>query len=380
MSKLVNLFLELGSTIDDSWRVKNYDKKHFPEIAAHALRNARLQDKINFDEIMQIGLNGHHAINFWQDNSPFGDLQIVPYKNNNFYIEILVWQTGSTSIHDHAFSGAFLVLSGHSINGTYDFEVHDTINENFKIGRLNGKLFEILNAGDVREIHAGRQLIHTVYHQQQPTVSIVVRTFQDEAVMPQYEYRGHQLAVNLKPNPELINKIRTFNILSNTNPESFSRNVIEHFNAANLDEKYWLARGLFTDLRQHDLLDKCFNADEKFILAVLEHEEILSSIIRQRKLTSDDNFRLFIDLLINVPTWSAISKIIFEHRAIDSHALFTSIYDTLSNKYGFSFSKPRDYLVESWIKERADFKTSLLDFSNIYAVKNPFKNKILGLG
>lgn len=378
MQNILNVFKELGANVDRKWRNKNYNKTFFPEIAHNALIASKLNTKINFQEIIALGLHGDPAINQWQENSPFGDLQLIPYRDNNFYIEILVWKNGSTSIHDHGFSGAFMVLEGKSINARYKFDVQEEINTNFKIGQLHGEEFEFLHPGDVREIQAGRALIHAVYHLQEPTVSIVVRTYQDDWVMPQLEYRGNRIAVHQKLNNNFLNKIRTLRVLQSVDHNLFLNTAKAHIVDANVDEKYWLWRSFFASIDTQDFISATLSDTEMFIIDVLRKEERIQSLLNLKRTITDIHFKYFIDLIINIPEWKNISTLLRTHDDGYLNQFFVAILNVLKHRFNFDFKLPNAELSNSL--RDASIKHIFMQYSNILEIKNPFKQILLELG
>lgn len=126
----------------------------------------------------------------------FGEPPITVLNRPEFYIQVLFWRDGTTRIHQHAFSGAFAVLSGSSIHVTYSFASDIVVSEHFMTGRLQHKNTEYLRTGDCREIVGGTELIHSVFHLDSPTVSIVVRNHSDQNVATQLAY-GPTVALDL---------------------------------------------------------------------------------------------------------------------------------------------------------------------------------------
>lgn len=378
MQNILKVFKDLGQQVDQAWRRKNYNKNFFPQIAYDALSLSKLNTKITFSEIIELGLHSDPAINQWQENSPFGDLQLIPYRDNNFYIEILVWKNGSTSIHDHGFSGAFMVLDGKSINARYTFDVQQEINTNFKIGELQGQSFEFLQPGDLREIHAGRALIHAVYHLQEPTVSIVIRTYQDDWVMPQLEYRGNRIAVNQKLNNEFLNKIRTLKVLQSVDHNLFLSMAKTHIVDANIDEKYWLWRSFFASLDTPDFISATLADAEMFIIDVLRKEERIQNLLNLKATIADIHFKYFIDLIINIPDWKNINTLLRTHDEGYLDQFFAAILNMLKHRFNFSFKLSNAELVNSL--RDASVKDIFMQYSNILDIKNPFKQILLDLG
>jgi hypothetical protein len=110
----------------------------------------------------------------------FGQPQVTLYCGDAFQIEVLFWHTGTPAIHQHAFEGAFRLLAGRSAHSRYRFEPKARIGR-VTVGRLDMAQFELLRAGSTARIPRGAGLIHSAFHLDSPTVTLVVRTEQHQA-------------------------------------------------------------------------------------------------------------------------------------------------------------------------------------------------------
>ena len=88
----------------------------------------------------------------------------------------LYWFASTTAIHDHAFCGAFSVLDGGSLHSQYSFTPSVNCGDGLTLGTLESIRNERLRKGDVRTIHPYDGLIHSLFHIEHPSVSLVVRT------------------------------------------------------------------------------------------------------------------------------------------------------------------------------------------------------------
>ncbi|MFD4357461.1 hypothetical protein ACFWPX_33290 [Nocardia sp. NPDC058518] len=180
-------FSLIGAEIDQAWKQRNYDPGCFPEIAEAA---AARVPAVELDEL----LIGHHQLLVL--SYKFSDFDVRIFSNDRFRIEILVWLGGSTSIHQHSFSGAFSVLRGRSVHVEYEFDLRTEIQQELSIGDLTPRGSEILEAGDVRRIHSGSRFIHANFHITHPTVTMVIRTHQDRGSGPQLNYLPPYVAID----------------------------------------------------------------------------------------------------------------------------------------------------------------------------------------
>lgn len=130
-------------------------------------------------------------VNFY---SGFGEPPLVVYAAEDFYIEVLFWFPGPTSIHGHGFTGAFVVLDGFSIQVEYEFAEREREGESVRLGRLTPRSLEFIAPGKVCAILGGEGFIHTVTHLGNPSLTLVARTFSD-GKRPQFRYHRSGFAV-----------------------------------------------------------------------------------------------------------------------------------------------------------------------------------------
>jgi len=184
----MQFFQHLGSLVEHRWRNQNYDDEIFPEIAAEALAETNPNKHVNPWDIIQ-WLNKTTQLPEQRDvDGKFGNPPITLYDGPGFFIDVYYWLDGTTSIHQHAFCGAFQVLLGSSILSQYGFEERRRINAHFSTGQMTLNGVELLEEGAVRQIFPGRQYIHSLFHLDRPSATIIIRTRQSPSGLPQYHY------------------------------------------------------------------------------------------------------------------------------------------------------------------------------------------------
>jgi len=181
----MKFFRDLGSLVEGRWRDVNYDERAFPEIAAQALAETNPKDP--WDIIRWLHTTPH--LPSQQDvDGRFGNPPITLYCSPRFHIDVYFWLDGTTSIHQHAFSGAFQVLLGSSVHSQYSFEHQQHINSHFSVGQVCLNSAELLAEGDIRTIFPGRQFIHSLFHLDRPSATVTIRTYQNPDALPQYDF------------------------------------------------------------------------------------------------------------------------------------------------------------------------------------------------
>src|SRR5438876_11951662 len=170
----MQLFQEFGKLVEGRWRGANYDEHAFPSIAAQALTETQLTDRIDPWEIIRWV---HQTADLPQQadiEARFGNPPITLYMGSRFYIDVYYWLDGTTEIHQHSFSGAFQVLLGSSIHSHYSFREDKIVNEHFSVGQLALDDVQLLKQHDIRHILPGKSLIHSLFHLDRPSATLTI--------------------------------------------------------------------------------------------------------------------------------------------------------------------------------------------------------------
>ena len=179
---------KLVTAIQSRWHAANFDEQQFPVIAGEELGESRLSEHLDIAGLVRWFVHETGAapqINF---EGAFGEPPLTLAATSRFYVEALFWLDGTTSIHQHQFSGAFSVLCGSSIHTRYRFTRSQRVNASTLVGAVAFDGVEFLRPGQVRPILSGDGTIHSLFHLERPTVSIVVRTLVDHEAGPQFDY------------------------------------------------------------------------------------------------------------------------------------------------------------------------------------------------
>ncbi len=184
----MNYFQEIGQTIAEKWARSEYDQCALPNIAANVLQRSRPCDNVSYEDIARWVSTTNDLPNQPNLKSTFGEPPLTLWAHPRFYIEALFWITGTTAVHQHGFSGAFALLDGSSIQTRYQFLTDRRVNSSLLLGHLQLERIQLLRQGDVEVIPAGNPLIHSVFHLDTPSVTIVVRTPNVPECQPQYSY------------------------------------------------------------------------------------------------------------------------------------------------------------------------------------------------
>jgi hypothetical protein len=194
--EMIRYFQRLGGDIERAWSGESYNEEIFSQIVFDTLKLAPPSDYVEVSEIIDWIFGSFQEFQQPSHRDLFGEPPIMLFQAPRFYIEVLFWLSGTTEIHEHAFSGVFAVLAGSSVHSHWRFVTERTINSRMLTGRLERVSTELLSPGSMRPIHSGDRLIHQLFHLNVPSVTIVVRTYQDRDHLPQYKYLPPGLAID----------------------------------------------------------------------------------------------------------------------------------------------------------------------------------------
>jgi hypothetical protein len=328
----MELFQNLGAKVEDLWREKNYDETLFPAIAANSLREANLPEKLSAWDVIEWTLKQTHLPEQRDVGGRFGDPPITLYNSPRFHVDVYFWLEGTTAVHQHAFCGAFQVLMGSSIHSWFEFETSEKINIFTEIGNLNLKTCDLLSVGDVQEIQAGKPYIHGLFHLDQPSATIVVRTHKSPLHLPQFSYYKPYLAVDpFFEEPDTIKKLQSISALIRAKHPETDRMISGWLEMADFQTTFSILSNLRSIL-QSNKLDQIFNPNapaerfEKFMeiararhgeranifTKVFEHRENVDQIVKRRSYITDGEQRFFLALLMNVEGKKRILSLIKE--------------------------------------------------------------------
>ena len=210
----MDVFNELGHAVHGRWRRVDFDDRAFPAIACEALHSWSLHGRITYDDVIDWVAQATVLPIQTDLEAAFGEPPVVVYSDSRFHIGVLFWATATTAVHQHSFSGAFTVISGSSVQSQYQFIVRERVNEHMLFGDLQLERCGILTRGDVEPIYPGDGLIHSVFHLQMPSVSVVIRTHRDPGTSVQHKYFRPYLALDpFFSNPETTRRLQILDLL-----------------------------------------------------------------------------------------------------------------------------------------------------------------------
>lgn len=316
----MEIFDRIGDEIENIWSGHNYDEALLPSISAGALRRAGIPSKTTVWEMVEWALGERELPRQRDLQANFGDPPVTVFSAPRFHIDVYFWFNGTTSIHQHSFCGAFQVMHGSSIHSTYEFACEKKVNTFTEIGTMTLKKCELLTVGDVQEILAGKEYIHSLFHLDHPSATIVVRTDRSPLHLPQYNYHKPKLAIDPFFAQETVTKKKQLAsaLVRAKHPEA-DRLIARLIVNSDLQTTFELLSSLrhlvagdgFGEMfkvgdqgaRFRTFLDAAterHGADADVLREVLERQEMIEKLTSKRQFVTDPEHRFFLALLMNV--------------------------------------------------------------------------------
>ncbi len=325
-------FNELGTLVESRWRDQNYNEKLLPGIAAQALSEVNPGGRVDPWEIIRWFHTTPDLPQQMDIEANFGDPPLTVYVGPRFFIDVYYWLDGTTSIHQHSFSGAFQVLLGSSVHTHYRFEKDREINQHFQTGRILPGEVSLLKPGDIREIIPGPQFMHSLFHLERPSATITIRNYKTFDAAVQFSYYKPSLAYDpFFTDASLKRKLQTVKLLLGMKHPHADRLIGELVDAADFQTAYAVLEQAFEFLchRQLEEIVGVSRSRDRFQallkLARRKHGEVTDllppvfeeswrekEISRRRGMIKGEDHRFFMALLLNVPERLTLLRLVKE--------------------------------------------------------------------
>ena len=311
-------FEKLGRTVLERWRKQNFSLEAFPELARIAIDEAPPSKNVGLEEMIHEFLVNDEQP--FQSQSGFGQPELVAFNDPRFYIQILFWMEGTTEIHQHEFSGAFHVMQGSSVHSEFDFVGARSVTPHLRIGDLRMKQIELLESGRTVPITSGQECIHSLFHLDTPSVTVVVRTHHDPGTGPQYNYLPPHIAIDpIHTDALTMRRKQLLDVLETLDHPSYATRVREMVGSLDFE------RGFNTLLHAMDRLQVLDEWEPVLATFQKRHGELAKgvpetlaeslrrdSISQMRYHIENPEHRFFLALLMNVQNRSDIHALITE--------------------------------------------------------------------
>jgi hypothetical protein len=309
-------FKDLGDGILQLWKRENFSLAKFPQIAHAALDKQPPAKRVDLAALMRdFLLREEHPP---QTDSPFGEPELVVFNHPRFYIQLLFWLDGTTAIHQHAFSGAFHVMLGSSIHAHYEFEKARPVTPYMSVGDVRMTNIEILETGRTVPIASGHETIHSLFHLDSPSITVVVRTQHDPGTGPQFNYLPPHMAIDpLHSDLLTMRRTQLLDVLEQTQDPGYVQLVMEMLTDLDFERGFYILQHCMGQLQQLDMWDaaiklfKMKHGDLAAGVAATLHEEVRRNVIKSlRSSITEPEHRFFLALLMNAPTRGDLLRLV----------------------------------------------------------------------
>lgn len=314
-------FAKLGAAVEKAWRKEQYDEIALEHIASAALREfLTLHTPATADSLLR-NLVESESLPF----SPlapvsFGQPALTVFAGERFFVEVLFWNHGTTSVHQHAFSGAFGVLAGASVHCAYSFAPKRRLNNGVLCGSVDCHDTEVLKPGDVRRIRQGADFIHSLFHMVQPSVTVVIRTYNNPDSLPQYTYSPPSLAEDAAPHvpctADLLRALDAFVSTSGGDPGVLDF-AVQLVRRGDPRLALGVARRIVATKSTRAFLEavlaaaqSIFGDDVVCVERAIIEENRKRALVNMRRRIVDPDLRFILALLLNIPHGQRILAIV----------------------------------------------------------------------
>jgi len=323
-------FQELGALVESRWREQNYNEDVFPEIAAHALAESDLTELVDPWEVIRWVHRTPNLPRQQDRKGNFGNPPITLFVGSRFYVDVYFWLDGTTSIHQHAFSGAFQVLLGSSVHSHYRFQKDREINPYFLTGEVVLQDVSLLEKGDIREIRPGPGFIHSLFHLERPSATITVRSDRAPRDAIQYSYLKPHLAFDpFFEEDSLTKKVQTVSLLLSMKHPDADHFIGDLIDDSDFQTTFAVLNAAFDFLGNNELegLFQLSKSTDRFagmidrarlkhgqlvdlLPPVFEEKQRQNDITKRRGMIEGRDHRFFLALLLNVPERAMVLDLI----------------------------------------------------------------------
>jgi hypothetical protein len=299
-------FTELGREVLARWKRENFSLAAFPAIARAALEERPPAAHVDLAELVRDFLLEDEQP--FQTSSGFGQPELVVFDDPRFYIQLLFWLDGTTQIHQHEFSGAFHVMAGSSLHSEFAFENARAVTAHFRVGDLRLERTELLETGSTVPIVSGGGCIHSLFHLETPSLTVVVRTHSDPGTGPQFTYLPPHVAVDPFFTDALTSRrTQLLDVLERTGDPAYAELVREMVAELDFERGFFILQnglGHLRNLGEWEETLEIFRRKHGPLADVVEPtlDEIVwrDTLVGLRSSVEEVEHRFFLALLLNV--------------------------------------------------------------------------------
>ena len=309
-------FNELGRKVYARWEKQNFSLDAFADIAVKTLEEKPPSKHVDLKALVRDFLL--EDAQPFQTSSGFGQPELIVYDNPKFYIQLLFWLDGTTDIHQHGFSGAFHVMEGSSIHSEFHFLNPIPVTPHFRLGDLSLTKTGLLKRGVTVPILSGSGCIHSLFHLETPSVTVVVRTHSDPGTGPQFTYLPPHVALDpIKEDALTLRRKQLLDAMERTGDPGYAALVNTMLGKLDFERGFFILQNGMGYLRVTGAWDRVWNTFAKRhgqlaekIAPTLDEIVRRDALVAMRSSIEGVEHRFFLALLLNVPERARILAMI----------------------------------------------------------------------
>jgi hypothetical protein len=323
MSAVESYFKALGASTERLWFSMGAGETAFADAAAASFKELPPTDYFGLTDLLAHILQQQHLPDQIDIKGRFGQPAIQVFRSERFYIEALFWDTGTPSIHQHSFRGAFAVLHGMTLHSEWEFTSNKELNRLLRLGSVTLRRAELLSPGDVRTIIPGSDFIHSTFHLGHPSVTLVIRTPTDGSLGTPWAFYPPcvSLAPELYEEATLLRQTQLMGLLARLRGTNYS-SLIEDYTlgSQNIDRSLaalaMLVRSDFPVAVCRGLAIKLAKSDPmlQLVLSEFVHSILRETVVLRRRIfVTEEHPRLFLGLMFIQPSRDVIKATLEEY-------------------------------------------------------------------
>ncbi|MFY8268007.1 MAG: hypothetical protein ACOVLK_01290, partial [Terrimicrobiaceae bacterium] len=201
-------------------------------------------------------------------------------------------------------------MQGSSVHSEFDFADARAVTPHILTGDLQVKRIELLEIGRTIPITSGRACIHSLFHLDTPSVTVVIRTHHDPGTGPQYNYLPPHIAINpLHADALTTRRRQLLDVLETTANPDYANFVNEMMARLDFERGFHILQSAMGCLRDLGTWDEVLGVFKKKhgelaegVAPTLEEGARRDTIKAMRCTVQDPEHRFFLALLMNAPT------------------------------------------------------------------------------
>jgi hypothetical protein len=314
-------FDELGNLVDSRWTAAGRRAGDLAVIAGRALEELPVPDALDVFTVLDLLARDDGLPKQRKVSDQFGQPPTVMFSSAGLEVHVLTWIDGTTSIHQHGFDGAFRVLQGSSLHAEYSFHQSDQLADgHLLVGDLTMLRSEVLTSGAVRPIPAGPEFIHSLFHLERPSVTIVVRNGWSDLPFPQYDYRHPGLGIDILEKDERLGmRMRGLSAMEHLDPGAGLRVALDIVGTEDLWTAFRVTEFWFRVISDTAGLDELSVVLARrdatladYVDPMFGEQRRQMRLLRRRGLLEEQRHRLLVAVLVNLPDADSVAAAMAE--------------------------------------------------------------------